>query len=939
LKSLLLGLLLLPSLAFSQAGSIRVDKFGGLDDTDSAATIPDAEAQDALNVESNLDGTSIKKRNGYALEASLTYSTSAVTGVTHFTCDSGDRVTVVCHDRVCSKSVNGASFSQFFTTATSGVQRWSFVSVDGDLYGANDRHDPVFKYDCTNLTNPSGIPAGSLLELTQDRLAVADVTAFPNRVYYSKSGVYTNFTAGVNSEDSYTDDVGAPGDKITSLKFNTALYIFKSNSITRCILGDQYTSRCDLISNSVGTSEALSVVSNPEGIAFRGTDKAFWMLNDAGLNQISKKIKNLTASQVSGIGRSNIQTDRTDWEAGVQAPTGTWRTDVNIGSIVNSSWSFVDTSSTDFTAGSLVNTSTQNVGSVRLAIGTNTIIGGDFDSPSTWSCYTGSNDLSCDNSIADGALTAGGLFNAACPDVHGTCTPGSGNCGHCAHVCASGQTSTCGTAAVTVFVSSTQGKDQTSAASVTYFASASQKTHQINLASLSISTAMAVTFRLGSSGSHQQIYQTTVTGNGFFLTWNEELQCNNCNSCSTSGASFCANITWSHVTVTSYSATGQFVSHTFDTHVSTPIFNGLAVSQSSNSIGALTFKEQTSADGNTWDTAVAITPGNRPVSQKRYWRYEGDFTTYSGTITARLDQVGELLASTTAEFRTQCIEPGPNISSWGILSCAQTLAGNGSLVYYTTSAATCATLPTTKPSTWSGPSVLTSNNATIAISTGAAMYVAFRSLLGSATDQAQVDACTVYWNEGGNSQPVWGVYSGLQNSLFWSTTLSPSSTANRVLKYDMNLSEWYPWDLTATALDYIDGFLYFGSSTGGQWFKQGVVNSDNGTAINAYWKSKDFSGGAPFQEKTWQKSSVVTRNQQTGTLTATYALSDGSAYPYSVSLSTTSTIPYVRSNYYLGITSPQNFMSIKFGNNSSVPFEVLGAQLDFQAQPWRVVNP
>jgi hypothetical protein len=931
LKSLLLGLLLLPSLAFSQAGSIRVDKFGGLDDTDSAATIPDSEAQDALNVESNLDGTSIKKRNGYALEASLTYSTSAVTGVTHFTCDSGDRVTVVCHDRVCSKSVNGASFSQFFTTATSGVQRWSFVSVDGDLYGANDRHDPVFKYDCTNLTNPSGIPAGSLLELTQDRLAVADVTAFPNRVYYSKSGVYTNFTAGVNSEDSYTDDVGAPGDKITSLKFNTALYIFKSNSITRCILGDQYTSRCDLISNSVGTSEALSVVSNPEGVAFRGTDKAFWMLNDAGLNQISKKIKNLTASQVSGIGRSNIQTDRTDWEAGVQAPTGTWRTDVNIGSIVNSSWSFVDTSSTDFTAGTRTNISTNTAGSVSLAISTGVIVGGDFTNPLSWRCNPAKPAASCDATIANGALTAGGFFTAHCL--------GTGSCGHMCHIAAG----SCVSEFSKVVISTSAGRNQPigSGTSVTYADTSAQ--HSVYIGDITISTTIAVTFYDTNANlslsDNNQIYQTTVTGNGFYVIWDERFDCNNCNSCSATGAGFCANKTYENVRVSSYAPTGTLVSRTFDTTVSTPIFNGLAVSQSSNSIGALTFKEQTSADGNTWDTAVAITPGNRPVSQKRYWRYEGDFTTYSGTITARLDQVGELLASTTAEFRTQCIEPGPNISSWGILSCAQTLAGNGSLVYYTTSAATCATLPTTKPSTWSGPSVLTSNNATIAISTGAAMYVAFRSLLGSATDQAQVDACTVYWNEGGNSQPVWGVYSGLQNSLFWSTTLSPSSTANRVLKYDMNLSEWYPWDLTATALDYIDGFLYFGSSTGGQWFKQGVVNSDNGTAINAYWKSKDFSGGAPFQEKTWQKSSVVTRNQQTGTLTATYALSDGSAYPYSVSLSTTSTIPYVRSNYYLGITSPQNFMSIKFGNNSSVPFEVLGAQLDFQAQPWRVVNP
>jgi hypothetical protein len=930
LKRLLLSLLLVPVLAHAQAGNIHIDKFGGLDDTDAAATIPDSEAQDALNVESNLDGTSIKKRQGYALEASLTYSTAAVTGVTHFTCDSGDRVTVVCHDRVCAKSVNGASFSNFFTTATAGVQRWSFVSVDGDLYGANDKHDPVFKYDCTNLTNPTGIPAGSLLELTQDRLAVADVTAFPNRVYYSKSGVYTNFTAGVNSEDSYTDDVGAPGDKITSLKFNTALYIFKSNSITRCILGDQYTSRCDLISNSVGTSEALSVVSSPAGIAFRGTDKAFWLLNDSGLSQISKKIKNLTASQIAGIGRSNIQTDRTDWDAGVQTPTGTWRADVNIGSIVNSSFSFVDTSSGDFLSGTVTNISSNTAGSVTLSISSGLIVGGDFTDSLAWRCaFPGTNK--CDATIANGALTAGGFFNAHC---YGS----TGYCGHTCQTAASG----CAAQSTTVVISTSAGRNQHvgSGTSVTY--SDTTGSHSVYIGGITISTTIAIAFydagHNESLTDQDQIYLTTITSNGFYVMWDEQFDCNNCNGCSATGSGFCANKTYSNVRVSSYAPTGTLISRTFDTTLSTPTFGGLPVAMSSNTIGAVTFKEQGSTDGSTWGTAVAVTPGARPQSQKRYWRYEADFTTYSGTITARLDQVGELLASSTAEYRTQCIEPGPNISSWGILSCAQTTAGNGSLVYYTTSAATCATLPSTRPSTWVG-SAVTGNNSTIAISTGAAMYVGFRSLLGSATDQAQVDACTIYWNEGGNSQPVWGVYSGLQNSLFWSTTLSPNSTANRVLKYDMNLSEWYPWDLTATALDYIDGYLYFGSSTGGYWYKQGVVNSDNGTAINAYWKSKDFSGGAPFQEKTWQKSSVVVTNQQSGSLTATYTLSDGSAYPYSVSMSTTSTIPYVRSNYNLGITSPQNFMSLKFGNNSSVPFEVLGAQLDFYAQPWRPVNP
>jgi len=145
----------------------------------------------------------------------------------------------------------------------------------------------------------------------------------------------------------------------------------------------------------------------------------------------------------------------------------------------------------------------------------------------------------------------------------------------------------------------------------------------------------------------------------------------------------------------------------------------------------------------------------------------------------------------------------------------------------------------------------------------------------------------------------------------------------------MNKAEAAAW------LFVIGTALYFGSSTGGYWNLYGGVDNDNGSAINAYWKSRDFSGSDPFVEKNLNRISVVVRNQGSGTLTTTYTTSDNRSGSYSINQSTTSGVAYVRANYALPLLSPFQFFNVKFGNNSGSPFEVNGFRLDWFAQPWK----
>ena len=231
------------------------------------------------------------------------------------------------------------------------------------------------------------------------------------------------------------------------------------------------------------------------------------------------------------------------------------------------------------------------------------------------------------------------------------------------------------------------------------------------------------------------------------------------------------------------------------------------------------------------------------------------------------------------------------------------------------------------------------NNATLSISTNVAVKIGWRSLLGSATDQAQVDACVLAWNEGTPSQPSWAVYDSIKNAVYWTSTIDGASYANRLLKYDRNLGQWYPLDIRAQAPRVINNTLYFGGASSGTWNTFGDVDADDGAAINAYWTSKDVGSDKPFQGKSFKSASVLSRNNGSGSLTGTWTLSNAKTGSYTISLSTGAGISYARSNYNIPFSSPQQFMKLKIGNNSSTPFEVLGIGIKWTIEPWKVEGP
>lgn len=966
IKHSLAATAILAILATSQAAAAEfswtIDRFGGLNDTDSPATLPPGSAQDALNVEANLDGTAIIKRRGYSREATLTVATAPVTGSFSFTVDVGDNLVVVCHDRYCSKSVNGGAFSNFLSTAGgSGAvpTRWSFVSVDGDLFGANDRRDPIFKYDGTTLSYPSGPPQGSLLALTADRMVVADQSANPNRVNYSASANYTNFTVSSLSGDPWNDDLGSPGDRITGLVCDSGrCWIFKRTSITACLIGDQYTTRCQVMSSVIGTQDPQSIIATPAGIFFRAQDRTYWRISDAGLEPLSQKVGRFVRSQNTGSQRSNTQTTQADWQAGSASPPGGWNTVSVAGSVFPSSSSVLDTTQADFGAGALTAISTSDVaGSIILSsvTATDNFADGDFDSgPTTWTVTNGAFSVQSANVkkyLHNDSSAKGVIFTTKVPISSGSWKwtyqfPGGlASCGN-ADECWEYK-----------FVKrgdgdyySIQVRPLSSTEQDAIFQIRQKLSGTESVLSSVITGASGAPSLFSPNTDYRFEVQRATVGAAIYLFINDVNVASAAAVSITSStnqeivANFTqrphrfTNIQWFH-----YRSSGNFVSRVLDTTFSTPVagpFSSTCTPQGAGSVdAAISFyvRQSTSPNNDMWGALTATSDTLRPILTRRYWQYQAIFTTQVATKTPSCSDIS-LTATTTGEFRTQCVQPGPNINSWGTLNCAETLVGIGSLTYYSTSAVSCAALPSSLPTAWTQET----NNAVLTISTNAAMYVGFRSLLGSATDQAQADACTANWVEGAAAPPVYGVYDSIGNAIYWTTAVDNSTFTNRTIKFDLNLGEWFPFDLTARAPLVTNNVLYFGSSNGGYWNKYAGtgIDSDAGTAINAFWKSKDFGGPSPFEESRFSRISMVARNQGSGSLTSTWTTSGGASDSYAVSLSTTSTIPYARSAHNMRLASPANFINVKIGNNAaSQPFEVLGLRIEGASQPWRPLNP
>lgn len=947
------ALLFLVASCFAQEKSIYLQTFQGLNDAVPAATIGQNQAQDLLNVEASRAGNSLVKRAGFSQEATMSVTTAPISGSFQFTTDSGNFIRVVCNDTNCAQSTNFSTFSNFLTTATATTKRWSFVSVDGDLYGANDSRDKILKYDGVTSSHPVNIPRGSILELTEERMIVANTSASPGRVHYSKAGDFIQFDTASLTTDPWFDDLGSPGEGITALKYYQGiLYVYKSRSITACELGDQYTTRCEVIVDSIGADNNTSFVSTVDGLYFKGSDKNFYKIVGREITQISQAIPTLIQSQSSGKNRSNLQTTQDDWNAGTQDPSGSWDTTRVFGSVIDATSTVVYTSDGDF-----VNTGTA-VNTTGLIV-TNSLVlsttpGNNFLNLSVATfTRTGTDNWSINGDTATYTTSSAGIysFSGALGTSTGTLAYGDWSIDmDVGSVCAN-----CREKTDFFFISNNVNPASTDGYMVRFdYAFGTSACYLYRLddgGELVIDVDASVTgtnLRYSINRTFAGAFTVTVTDIDTGLDSNCHLEATDTTYSESSFANLQAAlertttgtgpnfVTFDNMKLAgTYVSAGSWESPVFNTGFSTPIAGPVTISSSvpagtnlyfavhsaTSSTGAFNAYQ---AIGNSTQAATNMT--------RQYWQFKSTFTTSVTSSTPRIDDI-TLLAATTGQFISQCIQPGPNVTSYGIIFCDMTSTGHSAINLFTRSSNTCTNL---SGESWTAQT----NNAAIQATARAALQFRGVNDIKTSSETTRIDSCITYWVDGVLAPPTWGLYDSKEQDIFWTYAVNQSSTNNRFLKYDIETEQWYPWSLNFNAPILIDGTIYAGDSQAGKWYQFGNANTDNGAAINSYWKSKDFSGGDPFQESNFSAMSVIAKNEQGGSVTVDNTYGSGATSSYSISLSTDSTKPYIRHNYAMPFQSPHSFLNFKIGNNAAnEPFEILGVRIDLIQEPWRVLTP
>lgn len=895
-------LLLSLFLAFANAESIQMTQFGGTNNSVDAAAVGLIETPDALNVELNRSATGVRKRDGFA--SFLTgYSTYTTTSLFAFKNQSGNECVLFTNGPHVFRSANNAT-AVALTTVTADARLYCGNS-EGTAYCFTSSNDVPWSYDCTTRTDLKSLsyPNGKFNTFTQDRQLIAGTTDFPNRLFVSKSAAKTTFTPGNDAVDAWFEDIGTTGDRITFVTYlNGRVIVGKEYSIVGFNMTDQFNSVMYGISSDVGTIGPESLIQREGFLYLKGSDNEFYVLDGSpgGIKKISVEISSSTAGLLAGKVRYNIQTEKADWDAGtglVNGARAAIRSDITVGSIEPSSVTLVDTSSADFQGGTVPSglTITASTGSIQLSSAAFRIFDGDFaDSSTYWTC-----------------TAAGGA----------TCTTSGGR----------GRVlSSCGGASPTAVLRLLD------AGTTVYTRTYSEDTgvlfgKTVDLVALGISTrALSATFQATGNANNAVLQSTTFTAiSSFSFTGTGISDCG--------GSGLFGWDTLDNVMVNRYFSLYQssitpltFFSQSFDMTLSTPVGGTFTVSSSAVAGTGLAFqvKSATSPSGE-WTPWANITNEDRITQQRRYYAYLSTFTTSVGTASPRIDSVS-IVAATSGTYVTQCIEPGPGITAWGTVDAAGSLSAGASVQFQISVGADCSSL---------GAYVAQSTGTTIGAATSAALKFKIPFYVPSGTSTARIDSLTINWTEGTVASATYGAY--WNNSLYWSVQNSTGGN-NLLLKYDLINPSWWLFDVKAGPLLSFSNQLLFGSALPlGKVYRFSNINprlvptSDDGAAINAYWKSKNFTGSDSFVENGWEAVNTILKKQDGGSATITWQSNGGDSGTgsYSVGLSTGTNA--VRSNHRVPTGTTGTFFSVKVGNNSTIPFELLGLRIDFTRKGYR----
>lgn len=806
------------TIEFTTVGCGLVTKFA------SHKIAPDC-LSDALNIVFDQD-VGVQRRQGYG-QFNVTALTGAqpVRRLYDFDASDGSQyVMAVSSDKIYSAGTDGVFSAVTGFTGLSATLNTSCVQGLGAFWCVNQSNG-LINWNGTSTATVSAGPLGSLIDVFRNRIIIADVSGNQSRLYGSGHLDGTNWTTAAASTSPFIISIGGTndGDKIKCLMGTYSdAYILGTEQRLYALYGfDNNDFAVREISREVGCLDQTSV---------QEMDGALYWLSRRGIERmrgtsidwkVSYPIIDIIQEIIDAAGNSRSVTDtlQADFQAGnltASGPGAPMSATISAGSVVPSTWTGIDTSSTNFADGTFT-TSTSTIGELTINealdnSGFSSDVSGDtcdvsLSQIANWTCAVASGDNFV---VASPSLP---LFD--CPSQ----TLVGGN-----DVRAGNFTGDNTTASLKVDV--LNAADDAVLFTRTHTGTTDNCTNQSfdtstqTVANLKVRVTFTDTATILTSAS----FPRTGTVPYAFIARN--------NTPSTSH-----NIRFD-MPEPFYAFSGTFTSRAFDTSFSTPTWGVFRATTTipTGSRGTISFTTQVSTkSADTFDTAVAATIESKITSaSKRYIRYNTVLTTLVSTMTPSIQDV-ELSAATTGYFISQCRNPGTAITSWGLFACNK-IDNAGDFTFAIATGATCGA-STASTATWNAQT----NNATISVAT--VPYVAYRVLfnIDSGTETPTLQDCTINWEEGSDRPEVASGVHDHRYHLFYttSTASSPSNTSALVLD---QFDRWSLWDnipARSSSRFRQDLLIGDGASTG-KIYRLYTGNDDDGSSFTSRIRTRDF---------------------------------------------------------------------------------------------------
>lgn len=419
----------------------------------------------------------------------------------------------------------------------------------------------------------------------------------------------------------------------------------------------------------------------------------------------------------------------------------------------------------------------------------------------------------------------------------------------------------------------------------------------------------------------------------------------------TSQSDFSSANTLTHIDLTSVpgsvlisagQTSAELISRSFDVGFTTSTFlwnwGSFQIDDVGNGAGAtISYQTQTSSSTNgVWESGASIV-NNATItsSNNRYIRYVVDLTRVSASdASPRVNSVSftsSILRKSSATYYSS-VKNAPFLTSWDTFQTFD--YGNGGTVSYFLRSSTNPISILSSTPTW----VSITNGAIPATSTGTYFQTRADFRITNATQSPQIDYITQNWFEGNSVDKSYATY--FNDKILWSVTSGAgASTNNSLLIYDLINQGWIIWDIPSNGFLIRQNKLYFGSSSSGVINKYGDTDSDNGSAINSYWKSKDFFGDSPFTDKEYPYLSIISGSVAASSMTVTYTINGSRSSSLIIPIYAPNN-SFSKRNKNLPAGLVGNTFNIKFGNNAAnQPFEVFGIEYGIRPKPWTTTNP